>query len=199
MALYAVLHQKGIIPEYEIKNALKDGSLLCEHPKMNDSYGIEVSGGSLGQGLSIGAGMALALKKKNNNANVYVLLGDGECNEGQVWEAAHTIQHYRLNNVVTIVDKNGLQFDGRTKDVQDGNRLKENWESYGFDVVEIDGHSFEQLIRALSDRNSIPKVIIANTVKGKGISFAENATEWHSNFLTDEQYFKAKDELKKSD
>lgn len=195
MALYAVLRQAGFLSEEDINKALKDGSNLCEHPKMDIKRGIEISGGSLGQGLSIAVGTAIALKKKKiDTPMVYVLLGDGECCEGQIWEAAATASFYDLNNVAVIIDNNGLSFDGAAQISPD--ELEKRWDSLGFSVHSVNGHHIEEITDVLREKEKRPKAVIAKTIKGKGVSFAENRVEWHSNILTEEMYQRAISELK---
>ena len=196
MCLYTALKQVGFLTQMDIDEALSDGSFLCEHPCMNRKMGIEMSGGSLGQGLSFGVGTAIALKKRHiNTSKVYVLVGDGECNEGQIWEAAATASHYCLDNLVVIVDENGLQFDGTTKKVQSGYKLEDRWRGIGFSTHIVNGHDIDALHNVLKAVDIKPKAVIAKTVKGKGVTFAENNVEWHSKFLTKESYEKALGEL----
>lgn len=196
IAQYAALHYAGFIGDKEIADAMSGRAVLYKHPKMNLKYGIEFSGGSLGQGLALGAGTGLALKRKGNSkSKVYVLIGDGECDEGSVWEAASSIVHYDLKNVVSIIDSNKLQNDGQTEKIMRLGDMKERWKSLGFDCIEIDGHNVLEIRDALLQDTVRPKAIIANTVKGKGISFAENCVEWHIGYLNDELYAKAMEEL----
>lgn len=196
MAQYAALHQVKKITDEEIANAMMPGSFLYKHPCMNVEKGIEFSGGSLGQGLSLGAGTAWALKKSGNaESRVFVLVGDGECNEGSIWEAAASIAQYNLNNLTVIIDCNKLQNDGTTEEVLAFNNMAERWAAFGFETYEIDGHDYTQIIDALSRRSDKPRAIIAHTVKGKGVSFAENVVEWHASYLTDALYEKAMGEL----
>ena len=196
VALYAALHEAGFLTKEDIDGALQGNSPLFEHPRMDPVHGIEFSGGSLGQGLSLGMGTALGLKKKGINAGVYVILGDGECDEGQVWEAAAAVAHFGLNRVTVIVDDNGLQFDGRKEDILKAGDAAGRWASYGYSVTTVDGHDVEALRGALErDAGDRPKVIIAKTVKGKGVSFAENDVTWHTGRLTDELYQEAIREL----
>ena len=192
VALYAALHEAGFLTDEEISHAMQGDSPFFEHPRMDPAHGIEFSGGSLGQGLSLGMGTALGLKKKGIAARVYVILGDGECDEGQVWEAAAAVPHFGLTNLTVIVDDNGLQFDGRKEDILKSGDAAGRWKSLGFDVVTVDGHDVEALRNAL--RREVPdrpKVVIAKTVKGKGVHFAENDVTWHTGRLTDELYQEA--------
>ena len=180
--LYAVLAECGYFPSEWLDFVRKIGHPLQGHPDMRKTPGVEVSTGSLGQGLSVACGMAWAAKKKGTSANVYVLLGDGECDEGQVWEAAMFAHHYKLDNIVAIIDRNRLQVDGETEKVMSLNPLAAKWKAFGWEVIEIDGHSFDEIIPALTeadDINGLPVAIIAHTVKGKGVSFMEDRAEWH--------------------
>lgn len=196
IAQYAALHYAGFISDYDIENAMSGRAALYKHPKMNITYGLEFSGGSLGQGLALGAGTGLALKRKGNNqSKVYVLIGDGECDEGSIWEAASSIIHFDLKNVVSIIDCNKLQNDGKTEKVMKLGDMKGRWESLGFECITADGHNVLEIRDALLQETVLPKVIIADTVKGKGISFAENCVEWHIGYVNDELYAKAMEEL----
>ncbi|OQB23550.1 MAG: Transketolase 2 [Firmicutes bacterium ADurb.Bin182] len=181
-ALYAVLADCGYFSIDTLKNLRKYGCILQGHPCMRHTPGVEVSAGSLGQGLSIAAGNALAAKLDNKAYRVYCLMGDGELQEGQIWEAAMTAGHYKLDNLCGIVDYNGLQIDGKVEDVMNINPLKEKWEAFNWNVVETDGHDVLKLEEAFSRADSCkskPTVIIAHTVKGKGVSFMENNPSWH--------------------
>ena len=191
VALYAALLEAGFLTEEDINGALQGDSPFFEHPKMCPEKGIEFSGGSLGQGLSLGMGTALGLKKKGVSARIYVILGDGECDEGQVWEAAAAVAHFGLSNVTVIIDNNGLQFDGRKEDILKPGNVAMRWESLGYSVFMADGHDVESLQEALLAESGRPKVIIAKTVKGKGVHFAENDVTWHTGRLTDELYQEA--------
>lgn len=198
ISLYGVLRYAGYLTNGDIDGALHGESDYFEHPRKNISKGIEFSGGSLGQGLSYAAGIALALKKRScSNSKVYVILGDGECDEGAIWEAASSIVHFGLNQITVIIDSNGLQYDGTTKSIMGLGNMRKRWESIGYEVFEADGHDVLELQSAFLKESEKPKVIIAHTVKGKGISFAENKVEWHTAYLTDELYQRAMEELKK--
>lgn len=157
--------------------------------------GIEISTGSLGQGSSCAVGMALAGKRDEKDYMVYTLLGDGECNEGQVWEAAQAANKYGLDNLVFIIDNNGLQNDGFAKDIMPTEDLKEKFKAFGFDAVRIDGHNMEEIVDALDDakttKNGKPKCIVCNTIKGKGVSFMENVAIWHGKAPNEEEYLQA--------
>lgn len=196
MALYAALNQAGVLTDQELEDFKGDETVLGGHPSMNREKLIEFSSGSLGQGLSLGVGVCLGLEKaKNHIPNVYVLLGDGECNEGSIWEAAMAASHYGLGRLVAIIDQNGLQYDGVTAEVMDMGSMENKWKSFGWDVVTVDGHSIEALYDAFQTKHERPMAIIANTVKGKGISFMENNVLWHNNRLSDKQYEQALAEL----
>jgi len=180
--LYAALAEKGFFPKEELKTLRKLGSRLQGHPDMKKIPGVEMSTGSLGQGLSAANGMALAGKLDGKDYRVYVLLGDGECQEGQIWEAAMFAAHYKLDNVTAFLDHNGLQIDGRIVDVMSPEPLEEKWRSFGWHVEVIDGHQIREIISALARVKNIkgkPSMIIANTVKGKGVSFMEGVAAWH--------------------
>ena len=191
VALYAALHEAGFLTKDEIDHAMQGDSPFFEHPRMDPAHGIEFSGGSLGQGLSLGMGTALGLKKKGISAKVYVILGDGECDEGQVWEAAAAVAHFGLTNVTVIVDDNGLQFDGRKEEILKAGDPTARWASLGYDVTVTDGHDTEALRNALLAESEKPRVILAKTVKGKGVRFAENEVTWHTGRLTDDLYHEA--------
>ena len=188
IALYSALSQVGFITRDEIDNAMVGKSFFYKHPQKALEYGIECSGGSLGMGLSFEMGMGYALRlDENSSSRVFVIVGDGECNEGSIWEAAASIIHYNLNNVIVVVDNNRLQIDGTNDEVLRMGSMKERWSSMGFDVIEVDGHDVEELQDELSIYRNKPTVILANTIKGKGVSFTENACEWHVGRLTNEQ------------
>lgn len=192
LGLYTAMNQAGLIDREEYDGFKKNDTFLTGHPSMNLERGIEFSSGSLGQGLSLGVGTCIALREKGNTSSrAFVLLGDGECNEGSVWEAAMSAAHFKLNNLVAIVDKNGIQYDGGTDKIMDMGNLKDKWESFGWEVVELDGHNIEELYEAFNLITEKPKVIIAHTVKGKGVSFMENNSLWHNSRLTDKQYEEA--------
>lgn len=178
--LYAALAAKGYMPASEMMTLRKLGSRLQGHPDMRKLPGVEMSTGSLGQGLSVANGLALGLRLQGKGNSVYVILGDGELQEGQVWEAAMTAAHRELTNLTAIVDHNGLQIDGLTVDVKRIEPLAAKWEAFGWQVVTVDGHSFEDLHRGFNiARDARPLVVLANTVKGKGIAYMENMADWH--------------------
>lgn len=192
LALYPAMKCAGIITDEELLTYKKNETFLYAHPSMNQERGIEFSSGSLGQGLSLGVGCCLGLKRKNNFlSKVYVILGDGECNEGSVWEAAQSAVHFGCNQLVVIVDNNGLQYDGRTDDIMNNCAIVEKWKSFGWNAKEVDGHNVEQLLLALGEKTDKPLVVIANTIKGKGVSFMENNPLWHNHNLSEEQYEQA--------
>ncbi len=197
MAQYAVFEQMGLITKEELLTYKKNGSFISAHPSMNKNLGIEFSSGSLGQGLSLGVGTALALKqKKNFSSKVYVLLGDGECNEGSVWESAMSASNFELDNLIVIIDKNSLQYDGKTEDIMKLEPFKEKWESFGFKTVILDGHNTPELQKGFETvHRGNPLCIIAKTIKGKGISFMENEPKWHNGALSKELHDKALVEL----
>lgn len=199
MALYPAMAEAGIIAREELLNFKKDGSMLGGHPSLNGLSGIEYASGSLGQGLSLGVGACLALKRKNNlDSRVFVYLGDGECDEGSVWEAAACAGHYGLNNMVAAVDMNAIQYDGYTTDILNMNPFENKWRDFGWDVISINGHNVEEVLDAYEYHGDKPLVILAHTVKGKGISFMENNWKFHNAVLSKEQYEQAMKELEKA-
>lgn len=199
MALYPAMVEAGMIDRKELLNFKKDGSRLGGHPSLNGLPGIEYASGSLGQGLSLGVGACLALKRKNNfDSRVFVYLGDGECDEGSVWEAAASASHYRLNNMVAVVDMNAIQYDGYTTDVLNMAPFENKWRDFGWDVISIDGHNIKEILDAYAYRGDKPLAILARTVKGKGISFMENNWRFHNAVLSKEQYEQAVKELEKA-
>lgn len=180
--LYGTLAEKGYFPREELLKLRKTGAMLQGHPDMKGTPGVDMSTGSLGQGLSAANGMALAGKLDNKDYRVFVLIGDGELQEGQVWEAAMTGAHYRLDNVTAFIDNNGLQIDGANREVMNVEPIEEKWKAFGWHTIKIDGHDFEQIEKAVLEAKNTkgkPTVIIAKTVKGKGISFMENEVGWH--------------------
>ena len=190
-ALYAALAQAGYIPREELATLRKLGSRLQGHPDSNQVPGVEVSTGSLGQGLSIAAGAAAGLRLDGAPQTVFALLGDGECQEGQVWEAAMFAAHRQLDNLVAVVDRNGLQIDGRTCDVCDPGDLGAKFAAFGWDMAEVDGHDLDALVAVLgaakAGRDGRPHAVIARTVKGKGVPFMENEAGWHGKAPNAEQ------------
>ena len=199
--LYSTLANRGYFPVEDMKTLRHVGSYLQGHPDMKHIPGVDMSSGSLGQGISAAVGMALAAKLDNKDYRVYTLLGDGEIQEGQVWEAAMFASARKLDNLVVIVDNNGLQIDGDIADVCSPYPIDEKFKAFGFNVENIDGHNFDE-IRAAFDsaknKKGCPTVIIMKTVKGKGVSFMENQASWHGSAPNDEQYQTAMDELVKA-
>jgi transketolase len=200
IGLYAALVEKGIISRDEIKNFEHNGTFLLGHPVQNLQHGVEFTSGSLGMGLSIGVGVALGAKRQNKKITTYVLVGDGECDEGAVWEATMAASHFRLDNLSLIIDKNGYQLGGFTKDVMNTDNLLLKFKSFGWKTIEIDGHNHQQLLSAFSHKanENQPTVIIANTKKGNGFSFSENSNNWHHAVLTEKQYREALQELEEA-
>ena len=197
--LYAALALRGFFPVEDLVTLRKLGSYLQGHPNMNTVPGVDMSTGSLGQGISVACGMALAscLKKRDNR--VYTLLGDGEIQEGQVWEACMFAAHYKLDNLCVIIDNNGLQIDGDIAKVMSPYPIDKKLEAFGFHVETIDGHDFDAIASALDTAKTVkgqPSAIIMKTVKGKGVSFMENQASWHGSAPNDEQYAVAMAELK---
>jgi transketolase len=189
LAYYTALVEAGFLTEHDLESFEKNGSRLHGHATRNVELGIEFSGGSLGLGLSYGVGVAIAGKSNKLSYHVYVLIGDGECNEGIVWESFMCASHYGLDNLTVIVDDNKLQYDGESKNVINMGSLRSKFEAFGFYTQEIDGHSVEAVTKALTNKiEGKPAIIIANTVKGKGVSFMENKKEWHHSRLSQEQY-----------
>jgi transketolase len=196
LALYPAMVQAGILAREELATFKQDGSKLGAHPSLNGLPGIEFASGSLGQGLSLGVGTCLALQRLNNTSSrVFVFLGDGECDEGSVWEAAASAAHFHLNQFVAIVDENKIQYDGYTVDIMSMSPTEQKWRDFGWDVCKIDGHNIEELLDAYSNKGNKPLVILAQTVKGKGISFMENNWRFHNARLSKEQYEQAVSEL----
>ncbi len=198
LAYYTALWKKGYITEEELDLFETDGGHLYGHPKRNLDWGIEFSGGSLGLGLSYAVGVAKACKDKGLDNTIYVLLGDGEMNEGIVWEALMSIAHFGLDNMVVIVDKNGFQLDGPTDEVMRLNSLENKLEAFGFDVDSVDGHSIKELVDVLARNTVKPHAIVANTIKAHGISFLENSQASHQCLLSKKKYEKALEEIKDS-
>ena len=197
-ALYCVLADKGFFDKKELKTLRKPGSILQGHPDMKKTPGIEISTGSLGQGLSAANGMALAGRIDNRDYNVYVILGDGELQEGQIWEAAMTSAHYNLNNLIAIVDFNGLQIDGPVSEVMGIEPIDEKFKAFGWNTIVIDGHDHEDIYHAVAlakKSKEKPTAIIAKTIKGKGVSFMEDLCEWHGHGISKEQAAQALEDL----
>ncbi|MGE4273050.1 MAG: transketolase [Desulfitobacterium sp.] len=197
--LYAALAEKGYFPKEEMMGLRQTGRILQGHPDMKKVPGVDMSTGSLGQGLSAANGMALAGKLDKKAFRVYVVLGDGEMAEGQVWEAAMAAAHYKLDNVTAILDYNGLQIDGTTDSVMSSDPLTDKWQAFGWHVLEVDGNDIEELLAALAEAKKVkgkPTILIARTIKGKGVSFMENQVGWHGNAPNAEQAEQALKELR---
>jgi len=194
-ALYAILAESTFFPLELLKKYYVDGGVLPGHLDKKSVPGIEHSMGSLGHGLPFGVGLAYANKIDQNKGQIYVLIGDGECNEGTIWESAMFAGHHKLDNLTVIVDYNKIQSFGRVDEVMSLEPFGEKWTSFNWNVCEIDGHNFEQLITAFESESTKPKVIIANTIKGKGVSFMEDKLEWHYKSPNSEQYDEALKEL----
>ncbi len=198
--LYATLANRGFFPVEELKTLRKIGSRLQGHPDMKKIPGVDMTTGSLGQGISTACGMAKAGKLMNKDYRVYTLLGDGEIQEGQVWEAAMFAGHNKLDNLVVIVDNNGLQIDGNIADVCSPYPIDEKFKAFNFHVINIDGHNFDEIEAAFEEAKTVkgmPTAIVAKTVKGKGVSFMENLASWHGTPPNDEQYEIAMADLNK--
>jgi len=196
--LYAALAHRGFFPKEELASLRKLGSRLQGHPDMKKVPGVEMSTGSLGQGFSASVGMAIAGKLDQNPGRIYVLLGDGELQEGIVWEASMAAAHYKLDNLAAIVDWNGLQIDGKNDDVMTVTPVDKKFKSFGFHVIRIDGHSFKEIEEALAEARETkgkPTAIVAKTAKGKGVSFMENNAGWHGKAPNEEEARKAVAEL----
>ncbi len=197
-ALYGALALRGFFPEEDIKTLRKSDSHLQGHPSMHKTPGVDMSTGSLGQGISVAVGMALGAKLNKNDYRVYAILGDGEIEEGQVWEAAMFAGAKKLDNLTVVVDNNNLQIDGTVEEVNSPYPIDEKFKAFGFNVINIDGHDFDQIDDAFTAADKFkgkPTAIIARTVKGKGVSFMENQCGWHGKAPNDEQYAQAMNEL----
>ena len=189
LAYYTALYEAGFISKEDIDSFEKEGSLFIGHPVKDISKGIEYSSGSLGMALSVGVGMAISAKNRKSHRKIYVIMGDGECQEGSSWEACFLAAKYQLDNLVIFVDNNRIQSDGFSKDICGYDNLEEKFAAFGCEVKSINGHSVEALLNALEYHNyNKPNVIIANTIKGKGVSFMENNYKWHHSVLNKSQY-----------
>jgi len=196
--LYAIMAKAGYFPVEMLDTLRKINSPLQGHPSSENLPGVEISTGSLGQGLSVANGIAMGLKLDKNPARVYCLLGDGEIQEGQIWEAAMSTAHYKLDNLCAVVDNNGLQIDGPLKKVMNIEPVNDKWAAFGWHVIEIDGHKMKEILNALDEAENIkgkPTVIIAHTIKGKGVSFFEGKVEYHGVAPTPEEFERAVKEL----
>jgi transketolase len=198
-ALYTVLAEKGFFPKEALWTLRKPGSILQGHPDMRITPGVDMSTGSLGQGLSVACGMALAARLDNKEFSTYCMMGDGEIQEGNIWEGALFAAHYNLDNLIAILDKNKLQIAGFTEDIIALDPLIAKWEAFGWDVIELlDGNDIDQIIRAFDSVKTLtgkPKIIIANTIKGKGVSFMEDQPEYHGRALSASEMDRARKEL----
>lgn len=198
-ALYATLANAGYFPKEKLMTSFRRiDSMLQGHPDMKKTPGVEMTSGSLGIGLSAANGMALGNRHQGISARIYCMIGDGEINEGQIWEAAATASHYHLDNLVAITDVNGLQNDAETKKVKDMLDIAEKWRAFGFHTIEIDGHDFSEIFAALDEARAHkgqPAAIISHTVKGKGVSFMENVVAFHGKTPTKEEYERGMQEL----
>ncbi len=196
--LYSVLALKGFFPQEELKSFRHTGALLQGHPDMKAINGVDMSAGSLGQGFSCACGMALAGKLNGKDYRTYALVGDGESQEGQVWEAIMFAAHYKLDNLCLIIDNNGLQIDGRVCDVMNVMPYESKLEAFGWNVISIDGHNYDEILSAFEKAKAVkgkPTAIVAKTIKGKGVSFMEDQASWHGKAPNEEQYNQAMAEL----
>ena len=198
---YSTLAHRGFFPVEDLTTLRKVGSYLQGHPDMKHIPGVDMSSGSLGQGISVAVGMAISAKLSNDDYRVYTLLGDGEIQEGQVWEASMLAGHRKLDNLVVIVDNNNLQIDGKITDVNSPYPIDKKFEAFNFHVINIDGNDFDQIEAAFKEAREtkgMPTAIIAKTIKGKGVSFMEDQAGWHGKAPNDEQYAQAMEELEKA-
>ena len=198
---YSTLAHRGFFPVEDLTTLRKVGSYLQGHPDMKHIPGVDMSSGSLGQGISAAVGMAISAKLSNDDYRVYTLLGDGEIQEGQVWEASMLAGHRKLDNLVVIVDNNNLQIDGKITDVNSPYPIEKKFEAFNFHVINIDGNDFDQIEAAFKEARKtkgMPTAIIAKTIKGKGVSFMEDQAGWHGKAPNDEQYAQAMEELEKA-
>lgn len=198
-ALYAALALKGFFPESELKSLRHIGSMLQGHPDMKHIPGVDMSTGSLGQGISAACGMALSAKISGDSYRTYTILGDGEIEEGQVWEAAMFAAHYKLDNLVAVVDNNNLQIDGTVEEVMSPYPIPEKFAAFGWHVITIDAHNFDEIEKAFEEAKTVkgkPTVVVQKSIKGKGVSFMENQVGWHGSAPNAEQYEQALKELR---
>lgn len=197
--LYAALGKLGYFPKEYLHKLRQEGSILQGHPDMKKCPGIDISTGSLGQGLSCAVGMAIAGKRDNRDYRVFAMVGDGECDEGQIWEAVMAGYKYKLDNLIVFVDNNKLQLDGTCDEIMPNIDLGKRFEAFGYEVFYIDGHNMEEIVATLdkirASNNNLPKAIIADTIKGRGVSFMENQLSWHGVAPNDEEYKQAMEEL----
>lgn len=199
-ALYCTLAEAGFIPDSLLNEYGKFGTILAGHPTKKVA-GVEINSGALGHGLPVGVGMAIAAKMDKKDYLTYVLMGDGEQGEGSIYEAAMAASHYKLDNLIAIIDRNGLQISGSTESVMSLEPMQQRWEAFGWNVLEVDGNSIPELLKAFDtfkkNKNGKPHLLIAKTVKGKGVSYMENVAKWHHGVPTDEQLAQAKSEIEK--
>ena len=197
-ALYCALAEAGFIPDTLLNEYGKLGTILAGHPTKKVA-GVEINSGALGHGLPVGVGMALAAKMDNKSYLTYVLMGDGEQGEGSIYEAAMSAAHYKLDNLVAIIDRNGLQISGSTESVMSLEPMRQRWEAFGWHVLEVNGNSIPELLQAFDtfkkSKNGKPHLLIARTVKGKGVSYMENVAKWHHGVPNEEQLAQAKEEI----
>jgi transketolase len=196
--LYAALAERGYFSKEELKSLRKTSSMLQGHPDMKGTPGVDMSTGSLGQGLSAACGIAKAAKISKDDYRVFALIGDGESQEGLIWEAAMFASHYKLDNLTVFLDHNGLQIDGTNEEIMNIEPIDQKFEAFGWNVIKIDGHSIDEIIESIEKARSLkdkPTVIIAKTTKGKGVSFMENMCDWHGSAPSEEQKDQAVDEL----
>ncbi len=200
LAYYAAMNEIGQISDEEIKTFEKDNSNLAGHPVKNKDLGIDFSNGSLGMGLSLGIGVAIASSKKKNPCEIYVILGDGECNEGSVWEAVMAAPKFNLEKLNVIIDRNNYQQTGANKEILDLGNLSDKFFNFGWDTHQVDGHNLKEIIGYFNNKklNKKPKMLIANTIKGKGFSFSEDNNNWHHSIITKKIYETAIEEIKKN-
>lgn len=195
LAYYSALYERGFLSHQNLMQFEQNGYHWHGHAMRDLVHGIEFSGGSLSMGMSFAVGEAIACKAQGLDSRVYVLVGDGECDEGLIWESAMAAAHYGLDNLCVIVDKNGLQYDGETTSVLNTESLAKKFEAFGFDVSEVNGHDCFELKKSLLHVSSKPRCVIANTIKGKGVSFMENDKTWHHHTLNEAQYNQAREEV----
>ena len=197
LAYYSALNQIGYLNNNDLETFESNESNLMGHPVLNKKIGIDYSTGSLGMGLSIGIGTCIAAKKRNKKFKTYVIIGDGECNEGSIWESAMSASHLKLDNLIVILDNNGFQQTGKNQEIMNLKNLSSKWKSFGWEVETVDGHDIKKLTKVFKEnKENKPKIIIAKTIKGKGFSFSENNNSWHHSVLTKSNYDKALKELK---
>ena len=195
LAYYNALKSVGFLTQEELDGFEVDGAHLHGHAFRNLEKGIEFSGGSLSMGMSFAVGQALSCKKKGLKNRVYTIVGDGECDEGLIWESAMAAANYKLDNLTVIIDCNKLQYDGLTKEVMDSKSLADKFTAFGFDTLEVDGHDCSALTNALRQTSDKPRCVVAHTIKGKGVSFMEGSREWHHHTLSDDEYVQARKEV----